>query len=87
MRVGKSIGEQGCRFDDRECLFGFTVNEFCSELDGKRQIGGVDRPDAAADALAAFEDADSLARTGEIACRGETCGSGTDDNDVESVSH
>src|SRR5204863_4274963 len=87
MRVGKLIGEQGRRVDDCECVFGFAVNEFRTELDGQRKIGSVDRPDASADAVAAFENADFLARAGKIARGGETGDAGTDDDDVEPVSH
>ena len=87
MRIRKPVSEKRRRLHDRKCVLRLAVDELRAELDGKRQIGSVDRQDAAADSLATLEDADLLASSGEIACRGEACGAGTDDDDVESVSH
>src|SRR5438105_9281978 len=83
MRVGQLIDEQGGRFHNCECRLSLAVNELRSQLDRQRKIGAVNGQDAAADAIAAFENANLLARAGEIARGSEAGGSGTDD--VESV--
>jgi hypothetical protein len=58
--VGELAGHERGGLDDCERRVCFTVNEFRSELDGKREVGDVKRMDATADTLARFDDADSF---------------------------
>ena len=85
MRVGQLIDEQGGRFHDCQRRLSLAVDELRSELDRQRKIGAVNGQDTAADAIAALENTNLLARAGEVARGGEAGGSGTDDDDVESV--
>src|SRR5207244_1529913 len=80
--VGKLVGEERRGVDDAERLFDFAVDEFCAELDGESEIGLMDGVDAAADALARFDDDNVPAGARQIARRGEARGPCPNDDDV-----
>jgi hypothetical protein len=65
---------------------GLAVNEFRAELDRARYVRRCDREDAAADAIAGFEDFDVNTRLMERTCGGNTCRTRTDHNDHETKS-
>jgi hypothetical protein len=58
------------------------MDEFRAELDGNRQAGHLERPDAAADTVARFEDCCRLPAAGKLRRCRQTCGAGTQDYDV-----
>ena len=80
--IRKLIDEERCRFDDGESLLRFTVNEFRSELERQRNIGDMVRENAAADALARFENDDRFSCAGEVASCGKTRRARSDDDCV-----
>jgi hypothetical protein len=58
------------------------MDEFGAELDGNRQAGHLERPDAAADPVARFEDHRRLPAAGKLRRRRQPCGAGTEDHYV-----
>src|SRR5207244_7194868 len=80
--VGELVGEERRGVDDGERLLDLAVDELRAELDRQPEMGLMDGEDAAADALARFEDDNAPAGAREIARGGEARGPGTDDDDV-----
>src|SRR5438105_2875664 len=85
--VGKLVRQKRCRLDDGEGGGFFAMDELCAELDRQREIRRVEREDAPAEAFTGFEDAEMLSVSGKIASRGQTRGTGADDDGVESLRH
>src|SRR5205085_11697844 len=79
------IDEERRGVDDGERLLDFAVDELGAELDRQRQIGLMNRVDAAADALARFEDDNLPPRAGQLARGGEARGPCADDDDVYAI--
>src|SRR5438067_3633350 len=83
--VRKFVGQKPRGVDDAEGLFDFAVDELRTELDGEGEIGLMNGEDAAADALARFDDDNVPARARQIARRGQARGPCPDDDDVDVI--
>src|SRR2546421_6288966 len=82
MIVGQFHGRECRGIDDGERVLDFAMDELRAKLDGNREIRLVEGEDAAADALAALDDADTPAGTRKVARGSKARRAGADDQNV-----